>query len=75
MNAHQWKQRLQKWRGEEPLEEDLTSYRLVLDDINRREENLAGETDARLQEIAASSELERKKARVWMSCLLRFSLW
>src|SRR5438128_2462907 len=54
MNAQQWKQRLQKWRGEEPIEEDLISYRLVLDEINRRGENLAGESDTRLQEFAAA---------------------
>jgi len=61
MNAHQWKQRLQKWRREEPIEEDLTSYRLVLDDINRKEENLAGETDARLQEMTASLRARAQK--------------
>src|SRR6185503_20006812 len=61
MNAHQWKQRLQKWRREEPLEEDLTSYRLVLDEINRKEENLAGETDARLQEMTASLRARAQK--------------
>ena len=54
MNAQQWKQRLQKWRGEEPIEEDLISYRLVLDEINRRGENLAGESDTRLQEFAVA---------------------
>src|SRR5438876_2661237 len=54
MSAEQWKQRLQQWRGGGSVEDDLAPYRLVLDEINRRGESLAGETDERLREIAAS---------------------
>ncbi|HZS08206.1 MAG TPA: accessory Sec system translocase SecA2 [Blastocatellia bacterium] len=54
MSADQWKQRLQKWRGAGPIEDDLSPYRLALDEINHHAESLAGETDERLRAIAAS---------------------
>ncbi|MCI0388643.1 MAG: preprotein translocase subunit SecA, partial [Acidobacteria bacterium] len=46
--------RLRKWRGEESIEDDLTPYHRLLQEINRRGESLTKETDGRLQEIAAS---------------------
>src|SRR5262245_19867364 len=54
MSLNPWKQRLQIWRGDDAIEHDLTAYRLVLHEINRRGESLAGETDDRLRMIAAS---------------------
>ncbi|HWQ36824.1 MAG TPA: accessory Sec system translocase SecA2 [Blastocatellia bacterium] len=53
MNAERWTKRLQKWRGDGVLEDDLTPYRLALDEINRAGEKLAALTDERLSEIAA----------------------
>ena len=61
MNAHQWKLRLQKWRGEGPIEEDLTAYRLLLNKINRREKNLTEKTDTQLQELAASLKVKAQQ--------------
>ncbi len=54
MNAKHWMRRLRKWRGEESIEDDLTPYHRLLQEINRRGESLTKETDGRLQEIAAS---------------------
>ena len=54
MSAQQWKQRLQKWRRPGPIEDDLTPYQSALDQINRRAESLAPETDERLRQIAGS---------------------
>jgi preprotein translocase subunit SecA len=54
MSAYNWMRRLRKWRGEESIEDDLAPYRELLQEINHRGERLAGETDGRLQEIAAS---------------------
>jgi preprotein translocase subunit SecA len=54
MSAYNWMRRLQKWRGEDYIEDDLTPYRELLQEINHRGERLAGETDGRLQEMAAS---------------------
>ncbi len=60
MSANNWLRRLQKWRGEESIEDDLTPYLVLLQDINRVGEHLASETDGRLQEMAASL---RERAR------------
>jgi preprotein translocase subunit SecA len=54
MSANNWMRRLQKWRGDDSIDDDLTPYRELLQEINHRGERLAGETDGRLQEIAAS---------------------
>jgi preprotein translocase subunit SecA len=60
MSIDNWMRRLQKWRGNESIEDDLAPYRAFLQEINHRGEGLAGETDGRLQEIAASL---RERAR------------
>lgn len=54
MSANHWRRRLRNWRGEWAIEEDLSPYRLLLGEINRRGSVLAKETDSRLQEIASS---------------------
>ncbi len=63
MNVKQWPQQLQKWFGGGPIEEDLAPYRLVLQEINRTGESLVGESDNRLQEIAASLRERVQKDR------------
>jgi preprotein translocase subunit SecA len=63
MNAKQWPQQLQKWFGGGPTEKNLAPYRLVLEEINRTGESLAGETDNRLQESAASLRERVQKGR------------
>ncbi|MGE0132731.1 MAG: accessory Sec system translocase SecA2 [Blastocatellales bacterium] len=60
MKSNPWSRRLQRWRGGGPVEDDLTSYQAALAEINRRAESLAGESDDRLREIAASL---RERAR------------
>jgi preprotein translocase subunit SecA len=54
MSANNWMRRLQKWRGDESIEDDLAPYLALLQEINRRGEYLAGEPDGRLQEMAVS---------------------
>lgn len=54
MSANHWRRRLRNWRGEWAIEEDLSPYRLLLEEINRRGSVLAQDTDDRLQEIASS---------------------
>ncbi|MFQ5572061.1 MAG: accessory Sec system translocase SecA2 [Rhodothermales bacterium] len=54
MSAKQWAQRLEQWRKGGPVEADLAPYRLVLEDINRRGESLAGATGGQLRHVAAS---------------------
>ncbi len=56
-----WTQRLQKWRGGGPIEEDLTPYWQALDEINRQAENLSSAHDDRLREMTASL---RERARM-----------
>jgi preprotein translocase subunit SecA len=62
MNAQQWKQRWQRWRGGGPIEEDLTSYRLALEEVHRRGETFATQTDAELQQIAVSLRERAQKS-------------
>jgi preprotein translocase subunit SecA len=52
MSAQSWTERLRKWRGEGPIEADLTAYRQVLEAVNRGGEKLAEQTDAELREMA-----------------------
>jgi preprotein translocase subunit SecA len=61
LNKNKWSQRLQKWRGGGPIEEDLTPYRLALDEMNRLGESLAGESDSRLRQIADSLRARAQK--------------
>jgi hypothetical protein len=61
MNAKKWSQRLQKWRGGGPIEEDLTLYRVALDEINRLGESRTGEPDSRLRQIADSLRARAQK--------------
>src|SRR6185295_18637318 len=61
MSTIQWSQRLKKWRGPPSIEDDLSPYARSLDEINRTEKRLEVESDARLQEVAAS--LKRRAVR------------
>jgi preprotein translocase subunit SecA len=61
MSNKRWTRRLQRWRGETPVEEDLTPYRQVLDEVDRQGESLKRETDERLREIVASLREQAQK--------------
>ena len=54
MSARPWSQRLKKWRAPASIEDDLSQYAPALDEINRAGKGLEVESDAHLQEIAAS---------------------
>ena len=60
MNTERWKSRLREWRGERTIENDLSPYWPLLEQVNRRGEILAKESDGRLQEVAA---VLRKRAQ------------
>jgi preprotein translocase subunit SecA len=61
MSAKRWKRRLQEWRGGGPIEEDLSPYSALLNQITAREEMLQREPDERLRQIANAL---REKARI-----------
>src|SRR5262245_42815557 len=60
MNTERLKLRLREWRGERTIENDLSPYWPLLEQVNRRGEILAKESDGRLQEVAAGL---RKRAQ------------
>lgn len=58
MYAEQWRQRVQQWRGDGPVETDLSPYRQTLDAIRQRGVLLAREPEERLRDIAASLQAQ-----------------
>ncbi|HEX5081903.1 MAG TPA: accessory Sec system translocase SecA2 [Blastocatellia bacterium] len=60
MKTRRWARRLEKWRGDEWVEESLVPYEEALREINRRGEDFARKTDDQLREAAA---LLRARAR------------
>jgi preprotein translocase subunit SecA len=54
MKTKPWAKRLQRWRGGESIEDDLTPYQSALNEINREGEHLTKEPDDGLRAIAAS---------------------
>lgn len=60
MATNRWMRRLEKWRGNEQVEDNLAPYEGALREIDRWGEDFAGKTDDQLRELAASL---RGKAR------------
>jgi len=52
MRSESWKQRVERWRGGGPVEEDLSTYREILNEINLQGEKLVGESDDALRSMA-----------------------
>jgi preprotein translocase subunit SecA len=54
MSASHWRQQLERWRGNEAVEADLSPYRQWLAEINRAGENLAEASENQLREVSTA---------------------